>query len=96
MRSGQWNRRCRTSNPIRVKLDAARAAYHAEMRKFNAEVIDSLLKAETAARARGDKAAVDRLKLERLAMELQDVAPKSLPAAQLNRPWPGDAPLDGR
>lgn len=68
-------------DPVKTKLDKAKAAFNAEFAKLERGLDDALEKAETAARKKGDKVALDRIKLERTTLELALVFPKSTPQA---------------
>jgi hypothetical protein len=67
-------------DPVKAKLDKARAAYEAELTAAEKGAADAIDKAEAAARKRGDKAAVDKIKGEREFFELTGAVPKSVPA----------------
>ena len=68
-------------DPIKAKLDKARAAYESELSAAEKSAGEAIDKAEAAIRKRGDKPALDKLKAERELFELTGVPPKYVPAA---------------
>jgi hypothetical protein len=72
-------------DPIKEKLDKAKAAYDAEVAKVRQGVLDALQKREDAARNSGDKKAVDLVKAERQALEEKGELPKSVTTAAHHR-----------
>jgi hypothetical protein len=65
-------------DPIKARLDKARAAYEDELTAAEKAAADALDRAEAAARKRGDKATLDKAKAERELFELAGVVPKSV------------------
>jgi hypothetical protein len=66
-------------DPVRSKLDDAKAAYDSEMEKFEASVDEWLDKREESARKDGNKKLVDQVKAERQAFNEHGELPKDLP-----------------
>jgi hypothetical protein len=81
-------------DPVKAKLDKVRAAYEAELTAAEKGVAEAIDKAEAAARKRGDKAAVDKIKGEREFFELTGVVPKSVPAGITQKVVAARKPLD--
>jgi hypothetical protein len=71
------SRTARAADPVKEKLDAAKAAYEAALEKYRASACDWFDKRERAARARGDKKSVDRIAEERQAFEEKDELPET-------------------
>ena len=69
------------ADPLKTKIEKAKAAYDDEFQKLEANVADLMDKAEATARKQGDKTTLDRLKPERLSFDLTGTVPKGLPAA---------------
>jgi serine/threonine protein kinase/cyclophilin family peptidyl-prolyl cis-trans isomerase len=63
------------TDPIKDKLDKARADYRAEVEKFRAQLLAGLDKAEDAARQAGNKQRVDQIKAERSSFEKDGTPP---------------------
>jgi hypothetical protein len=66
-------------NPIRKKLDAAKAAYLEDMEKFRLAVVADLEQREQTARSKGDSKLVEQAKADELAFDLQGDIPRGLP-----------------
>jgi hypothetical protein len=63
------------ADPVKEKLNAAKAEYEAAIEKYRAAACDWFDQRERAARAKGDKKAVDRVKEDREAFEVKDELP---------------------
>ena len=72
-------------DPIRAKLDAAKAESTASVEKLRTALRESLDKAEDVARAAGNKIAVDRVKAERKAFEDDGKVPVGTSGATYER-----------
>jgi hypothetical protein len=68
------------SDPIKSKLDKAKATYQEDVEKLRKGVSDSLDKKEEAARKTGNKALVDQIKAAREEFEKKGEVPKGVPA----------------
>jgi hypothetical protein len=68
-------------DPVKVRLDKAKQVYEEEITKVEKGVYDALDKAETASRKKGDKGAVDQIKIERSTFDFTGIWPKYTPAA---------------
>lgn len=66
------------ADPIKAKIEKAKTAYDDEFQKLEESAAAALDAAETAARKKGDKAAIDRLKQERTGFDLLGALPKNL------------------
>jgi len=71
---------CTEDDPIRAKLDRAKAVYDADVGKYRAAVNDFLDKREDAARKDANKRLVDQVKAERQAFAEKGEVPKTLPS----------------
>lgn len=67
------------TDPIRAKVNIARTAYKVEHQGYREAVSQFFDKREEAARAEGNKKAVDQIKAERTAFESSGTLPKSMP-----------------
>ncbi len=68
-------------DPVKAKIDKARTTYENELTAAEKAVTEALDNAESAARKRGDKLALDKIKAERELFELAGVLPKVVPGA---------------
>ncbi len=68
-------------DPVKLKLDKAKAAYDAAMDKARNAVGEYFDKREEAARKDGNKKLVDEIKVERKAFDEKDEPPSAAPAA---------------
>lgn len=68
-------------DPVKAKLDKAKAAYAADAKKFRDEVGSLFDKREEAARKDGNKKLLDQIKDERKAFEEREELPTSTPKA---------------
>ena len=75
----------REDDPVKVKLDKAKAAYAAEQEKFEKEIAAYFDKREEVARKSGDKKALDLIKVERAAFEERSELPASAPRTTKQR-----------
>jgi hypothetical protein len=67
------------ADPVADKLDGAKAAYEADLKRIRKDVLDSLDKREEVARRDGKRAAVERIKAERQAyLESEEVPPPAV------------------
>jgi hypothetical protein len=73
--------RAADDDPVLAKLDKAKAAYHADIEKYQVGVAASFDRQEEAARKNGDKKLIDQLKSERQAFVENRELPKVAPAA---------------
>jgi hypothetical protein len=73
--------RGREDDPVRVKLDKAKAAYATELEKFEKDIGAYFDKREESARKSGDKKSLDLVKVERTAFEERSELPASAPRA---------------
>lgn len=69
----------------KAKLDKARTAYEEALTETEKAVVEVIDKNEAAARKRGDKVALDKIKAERELFELTGILPKFVPAATLQK-----------
>ena len=69
----------------KTKLDKARTAYEETLTEAEKAVGDVIDKNEAAARKRGDKATLDKIKAERELFELTGILPKFVPAATFQK-----------
>src|SRR5262245_44135817 len=74
-------RTAHAADPIKEKLDAAKAAYDAALEKYRAAACEWFDRREHAAREKGDKKQVDQIKAERQAFEEKDELPDAAPAS---------------
>ena len=73
------------TDPVKVKLDKAKAAYALEEEKFKQDIGSFFDKREDAARKAGDKKGVDLVKTERKAFEDRNELPATAPKAAKQR-----------
>ncbi|OWK38117.1 hypothetical protein [Fimbriiglobus ruber] len=73
--------RAADDDPVRVKLERAKATFQAAQEKYQANVTGWLDKREAAARQAGDKKVVDQVKAERQTFTDTGELPKTAPAA---------------
>lgn len=71
---------CIAEDPIKVKLDKAKADYEVALDKFRTGVGEYFDKREGTARKSGKKKAVDEIKAERAAFQEKDELPEAAPA----------------
>ena len=72
-------------DPIKDKLDKAKAVYAETLEKAKKEILDELQKKEDLARQEGDKSAVDLIKADRKAFVSSGELPKSISPIAYNR-----------
>lgn len=75
----------RDDDPVKVKLDKAKAAFATEQEKFQQDIDAYFEKREEAARKLGEKKVVDQIKAERKAFEERGELPASAPKAAKQR-----------
>ena len=68
-------------DPIKARIEKAKTAYGDEFQKLEERAAAALDAVEAAARKKGDRTALDRLKPERTAFDLLGTLPKGLPAS---------------
>jgi hypothetical protein len=73
------------SDPIRAKLDKAKAAHAAQLDQSRAKLLTALNARENSVRQKGDKKGVDSIQAERDAFESKGELPKAVPTAAYKR-----------
>lgn len=68
-------------DPVRTKLDKAKSAYAAQVEKYRNSACDWFDQTEKAAREKGNKAQVDKIKEERKGFEERDELPDTAPTS---------------
>ena len=92
--SGQDKGKEKEDDPIKAKLDKAKAVYEIEIEKTEKAILDSFTKTEAVARKNGNKAVIDQVRAERTAFELTGAVPKSLPGPVQQHITAARAPLE--